>query len=80
MPMTRISEQALEILKEIAIFTGESRQEILLKALEAYKRQRFLEKANEAFAALKSNPDEWKAEQEEREAWSFTLGDGLDKE
>ncbi|MCG0278028.1 MAG: toxin-antitoxin system protein [Thermanaeromonas sp.] len=79
MPVTRISEQVLKMLKEIASLTGESRQEILLKALDAYKRQRFLEQANAAFAALKADRQEWKIEQEERKAWDVTLNDDLDK-
>ncbi|MDN5362662.1 MAG: hypothetical protein PWP70_1709 [Moorella sp. (in: firmicutes)] len=80
MPVARISDEALATLKEIAQITGESRQEILIKALEAYKRRRFLEQANAAFAALKSDPEEWRVEQEERQAWETTLNDGLEKE
>ncbi|MGI9951341.1 hypothetical protein V3F56_03180 [Moorellaceae bacterium AZ2] len=76
--MTRISEQALNVLKEIALLTGESRQEILLKALKAYKRQLFWEQANAAFAALRADSKEWEIEQEERKAWDVTLSDGLD--
>lgn len=79
MPVTRISEEALNILKEIACLTGESRQEILLKALETYKRQRFLEKANAAFAALRADSEEWELEQEERKLWDVTMNDGLDR-
>lgn len=79
MPVARISDQALNILKEIAALTGESRQEILLKALDAYKRQRFLERANAAFAALKADRQEWEIEQEERKNWDVTLSDGLDE-
>jgi len=80
MPMARISDQAFTELKEIAQLTGESRQEILLKALDAYKRRIFLEKANAAFAALKSDSEKWQVEQEERQAWENTLNDGLEKE
>jgi len=79
MPVTRISEQVLKMLKEIASLTGESRQEILLKALDAYKRQRFLEQANAAFAALKAAREEWEIEQEERKAWDVTLNDDLNE-
>lgn len=79
MPMARISDRVLNMLKEIASLTGESRQEILLKALDAYKRQRFLEQANAAFAALKADSQEWEIEQEERKAWDVTLNDGLDE-
>lgn len=77
--MTRIPERALATLKEVAALTGESRQEILEKALEAYRRQLFLERANAAFAALKADRREWEAEREERSAWDVTLADGLNE-
>ncbi|MGB9887692.1 MAG: toxin-antitoxin system protein [Moorellales bacterium] len=77
--MTRIPERALSTLKEIAALTGQPRQEILEKALEAYRRQLFLERANAAFAALKADRREWEAEREERKAWDVTLADGLDE-
>lgn len=37
----------------------------------------FLKQANRAYAALRKNPEAWRAEQEEREAWDATLSDGL---
>jgi hypothetical protein len=50
------------------------------KAVEAYRRQRFLEESNRAFAALRTDPETWKTEQAEREAWDMTLADGLEQE
>lgn len=41
------------MLSDLAKKTGESQNEILEKALEAYRRQRFLEESNEAFDALR---------------------------
>lgn len=32
------------------------------------------------FAALRANPEEWRDELEERQAWAATLEDGLDDE
>jgi len=52
-------------------------QEILETAIEAYRRQRFLEDCNSAFAALRRNPKAWAEEQEERNTWNATLSDGL---
>ncbi len=49
------------------------------KAIEMYRRQRFLEESNRAFAALRANPETWKSEQAEREAWDMTLADGLEQ-
>jgi len=51
----------------------------LEKAVEAYRRQRFLEESNRAFEALRANPETWKAEQAECEAWDMTLADGLEQ-
>jgi predicted transcriptional regulator len=73
----RISEAAHEALREISARTGESMQTILDRAIEEYRRRRFLEEANAAYAALREKPDEWKEEVEEREAWDRTLSDGL---
>jgi predicted transcriptional regulator len=73
----RISEAAHEALREISARTGESMQTILDRAIEEYRRRRFLEEANAAYAALREKPDEWKEEVEEREVWDRTLSDGL---
>ena len=50
------------------------------KTVEAYRRRRFLEENNRAFAALRANPKTWKTEQAEREAWDMTLADGLEED
>ena len=55
-------------------------QALLEKAVEMYRRQRFLEESNRAFDALRGNPEMWKTEQAEREAWDLTLADGLEQE
>jgi len=47
------------------------------KAAELHRRQLFLERTNNAFAALKSNRKVWKEEQEERAVWDTALLDGL---
>ncbi|MBW3625895.1 MAG: toxin-antitoxin system protein [Armatimonadetes bacterium] len=56
---------------------GVSMQKVLDRAVEAYRRQRFLEEANAAYGALRLKPDTWREEQEEREAWEATLADGI---
>ncbi len=80
MPSTRISEPTRDILRKLADESGESLQAILDKAVEMYRRQRFLEESNRAFGALQANAVAWKEEQAEREAWDITVGDGLEKE
>ena len=54
--------------------------EVAMTQLEDNFRQHFLENANKAYAALKSNPTAWQAELEERQLWDGTLADGLDWE
>lgn len=77
MPSTRVSGPTREVLRKLAEESGESIQAILDRAVEAYRRQRFLEESNRAFEALRANPVGWKTELAEREAWDITLADGL---
>ncbi|MBW4573569.1 MAG: hypothetical protein KME31_38140 [Tolypothrix carrinoi HA7290-LM1] len=74
----RISSTSHNILKELAARSGESMQAILDQAIEQYRRQVFLESANQAYAALRNNSEAWQAELEEREAWDVTLADALE--
>lgn len=76
----RIGETTHKALRELAEQTGESMQAVLDVAIEEYRRKRFLESANTAFAALRNNPRAWKEEQEERHVWDATLSDGLEDE
>ncbi len=71
----RISSTAYNTLKELAAHSGESMQAILDKAIEQYRRQSFLEAANQAYAALRNNSEAWQAEIEERQTWDITLAD-----
>lgn len=74
----RISNTSHNILKELAARSGESMQAILDQAIEQYRRQVFLESANQAYAALRNNSEAWQAELEERKAWDVTLADTLE--
>jgi predicted CopG family antitoxin len=76
----RISEHARETLRELAARTGESMQTVLDRAIEDYRRRRFLEEANAAFATLRDKPEAWREELEEREEWDHTIADGLSDE
>lgn len=80
MPTTRISEPTREALRRLAEQSGESIQALLEKAVEAYRRQRFLEESNRAFEVLRASPQAWKSGQAERVAWDLTLADGLEEE
>lgn len=76
----RIGEQSHKALREIAEHSGESMQAILTHAIEAYRRERFLESANAAFEALRNNPQAWRGEQEERAEWDATFSDTQGKD
>ncbi|MBI1744948.1 ribbon-helix-helix protein, CopG family [Candidatus Acetothermia bacterium] len=76
MPITRISESTHELLQELAAKRGVSIKSILEAAVEAYRRECFLEESNAAFAALRRNAKAWREEQKERAAWDQTMTDG----
>lgn len=76
--IVRISKASHQILQELAARQGESMQAVLNKAIEEYRRQRFFEEANAAYAALRKDSKAWKKEEEERALWDATLQDGLD--
>jgi len=80
MPSARLSEAAREVVRRIAAESGDSMQDVLEKAIEVYRRQRFLEESNRAFAVLRADPKKWKAEQQEREEWDATVADDLTEE
>lgn len=80
MPTTRISAPSHQALRRLAEQSGESMQTLLEKAVELYRRQRFLEESNRAFEALRADASAWKAEQAERELWDIAVADGLEKE
>lgn len=73
----RISKESWQELKLIAAQVGEPMQAVLDKAIEAYRRQYFLQKANDTYATLRENAETWQEEIKEREAWDVTLRDGL---
>ena len=73
----RINPEAHTLLRRIARQTGESMQASLIKAIELYRREIFLQKVNAAFEALRKNPKAWKEELKERENWDSTLLDNV---
>ncbi len=75
----RISEATRAVLRELAAEAREPIAGVLAKAVETYRRQRLLEQANAAYAALRSDPSAWQEEMTEREGWDATPADGLDR-
>lgn len=76
----RIGEKSHKALRELAERSGESMQAVLTHAIEAYRRERFLESANAAFEALRKDQEAWRREQEERAEWDATLSDTQEKD
>ncbi len=73
MPTIRVSDDLHSVIRELA--NGESMQGVISKAIELYRRQALLEKANAAFAALRQDPAAWAQEQAERAEWDGKVGD-----
>ncbi len=79
-PTVRISEASLLVLKELAEQTGQTEMEVLDKALDAYRRQVFVDAVNAGYAALRADPEARAEHLAERKLWDATLMDGLDPE
>lgn len=77
-PIVQISETSHLVLKELAEQTGKPMSEILDKALDAYRRQVFLDAVNTGYAQLRADPEAWADHLAERKSWEATLMDGLD--
>jgi predicted kinase len=78
--LVRVREDVRATLQQLAQEESVSMQEILARAVEEYRRARIFERAHEAYAALRADPEAWKQELEERRAWEATLMDGIDDE
>ncbi|PSB53359.1 toxin-antitoxin system protein [filamentous cyanobacterium Phorm 6] len=73
-----IGDTFYQILAELSASSGKSIQAVLEQAIEQYRRQQFLEAANQAYIALRNNSEAWQEELEERSVWDITLEDGLE--
>jgi len=74
--MVRITEHTHQALREIAQAEHQSMQSVLEKAVEDYRRRRFLEEVNAGYAALRNDPEAWQETQDERAEWEG-ISDGL---
>ena len=74
----RISRSTHAALRALADESNESMTEVLEKAIEIYRRQRFLAGLNADFAALRKNKAFWEEERVERSMWDVALIDGLE--
>ena len=73
----RVNRAVHKTLTSLAKETDSSIQTVLREALEAYRREVFLQRTNQAYAELRRDPQAWRAHQKELEAWDKTVEDGL---
>jgi predicted DNA-binding protein len=79
-PNVRISPRAKATLRELSKREGKSMQAVLDEAIDHYRRETFLDRANAAYAQLRKDPKAWRQELAERAEWDGTLMDGLSTE
>ena len=73
----RVNLTTHKALTSLAEETHFSIQTVLSNAVEAYRREVFLDRTNQAYAELKKDPRAWAECQEERAVWNGTTKDGL---
>ena len=76
----RISNSSRNILRKLAAQEGQSMQSVLEKAIETYRRQRFLKEVNKAYSVLRQNHEAWAEMEKELAELDSTLGDGLESD
>lgn len=72
----RLPVATRELVREIAAEENSSQQEVLRRAVDLYRRQRFLQEVNVAYASLREDQAEWDAFRSETVEWDATLRDG----
>lgn len=65
----RLSAKAHSALRQLAAGEDTALQTVLERAIESYRRQRFLEAANRQYAALRADTEAWETELAERSEW-----------
>ena len=76
----RVSEKTRDTVHDLARKVGVPMAEVVERAVEAYRRQCFVEAINTGYAELRADPEAWAAYQEELSAWDATLLDGLERD
>ena len=76
-PNIRITPRSKAVLRTLAKQQGKPMQAVLDEAIDHYRRDKFLDEVNTAYATLRSDPKRWNAELAERALWDKTLADGL---
>lgn len=80
MSTVRVSEETHRSLREISERRGQSMTELLAELVKKLEREDLLRRTNEAYAALREDPEAWNDLMRERAEWDVTLMDGLEDE
>jgi hypothetical protein len=75
--MLRINERTKAALRSLATERGEPMSQVVEGLVEAARTEQFFATADAAYRRLRSDPDGWAVELNDRSAWESTLGDGL---
>lgn len=75
----RISKEAHQMLRQLSEQCGEPMQQVLAKALEAYRRRLFMERFSVSYAKLRADPKRWAEVLQEREEWDSVLLDNQEE-
>jgi hypothetical protein len=78
-PNIRITPRAKATLRALAKQEGRPMQAVLDHAIDRYRRDKFLDDVNAAYATLRKDRKAWKEELAERSLWDKSRKDGLDE-
>ena len=73
----RAHEATVKKLRQLAAETRRTMPDLIAESVELLERDRLLDSANEAFAALRADERAWQEELAERAAWDGTLADDV---
>lgn len=74
----RVTSETRAVIQALARESNQSMQSLIARAIEQYRRHLMLQRANDAYAALRARPEAWAEEQAERRMWESALGDHVE--
>jgi len=76
--MVRLSARSHGALARLAQESGLSRQAILDRAIEQYRRERFFDALDDAYRRLRADPAAEAEYRQEMQEWDGVIADGLE--
>jgi predicted transcriptional regulator len=76
----RVPSETRDAMREMARREGVPMVIVLQKAVDAYRRRRFWDEVDRAYASLRADRKAWKKEEDERRVWNDANLDGLGDE